>query len=121
MDLRIAMAVILLAGAQSGYAQAAQEAPVSPDGSKPSDGAITGGSIKRGGGAGTEGATPGIGAERTTSEDAVKRCNEMTGTLREQCLLQEKGAGAGGTRPPASGPEERKADPRAAPPPQNPR
>jgi hypothetical protein len=120
MNLRIAMTVILLAGAQSGYAQAAQEAPASPDGAKPSDGAITGGSIKRGGGAGTEGATPGIGAE-TSSEEAVKRCNEMTGTLREQCLLQEKGAGAGGTRAPASGPEERKADPRAAPPPQNPR
>jgi hypothetical protein len=121
MNLRTAMALALLAGAGNGYAQGAQEAPSAPDGTKPSDGAITGGSIKRGGGAGTEGATPGIGAETRTSEEAVRRCNEMTGTLREQCLLQEKGAGAGGTRPPGSGPDERKADPRAAPPPQNPR
>ena|SRR5688572_7873977 len=96
------------------------ESPAVRDGSKPApaDGAITGGSIRRGAGGGTEGATPGIGAERATSEEAVKRCNELSGSLREQCLLQEKGAGTGGT---LDKPEERRADPRAAPPPQNPR
>jgi hypothetical protein len=84
----------------------------------PADGAIKGGSISRGG-SGAEGATPGIGAESgTTSEEAIRRCNELSGSLREQCLLQERGAGMGGTR---DKPEERKADPREAPPPQNPR
>jgi hypothetical protein len=85
----------------------------------PADGAIKGGSISRGGGTGTEGATPGIGAESgSPSEEAVKRCNELSGSLREQCLLQERGAGTGSTR---DKPDERKADPREAPPPQNPR
>src|SRR5687767_6851445 len=76
----------------------------------PADGAIKGGSISRGAGTGTEGATPGIGAESgTPSEEAVKRCSELSGSLREQCLLQERGAGTGGTR---DKPDERKADPR---------
>jgi hypothetical protein len=44
--------------------------------------------------------------------------NELSGSLREQCLLQERGAGMGGTK---DKPDERKADPREAPPPQNPR
>jgi hypothetical protein len=90
------------------------------DGAKPApaDGAITGGSIRRGG-SGGEGATPGIGAERSSSsEEAMKRCNELSGSLREQCLLQERGAGMGGTK---DKPDEREADPREAPPPQNPR
>ena len=73
----------------------------------PADGAIKGGSISRG-----------ASSESTTPEEAVKRCNELSGSLREQCLLQERGAGTGGTR---DKPEERKADPREAPPPQNPR
>ena len=95
------------------------ESPGVSDGAKaaPADGAITGGSIRRGG-SGGEGATPGIGAERGSSEEAVKRCNELSGSLREQCLLQERGAGMGGTK---DKPDERKADPREAPPPQNPR
>ena len=96
------------------------ESPEVRDGSKtaPADGAITGGSIRQGAGRDTEGATPGMGAGTVTSEDAVKRCNELSGSLREQCLLQERGAGTGGT---ADKPEERRADPREAPPPQNPR
>jgi hypothetical protein len=96
------------------------ESPGVREGAKPApaDGAITGGSISRGG-SGGEGATPGIGAERSTSsEEAMKRCNELSGSLREQCLLQERGAGMGGTK---DKPDERKADPREAPPPQNPR
>ena len=77
------------------------------DGSRPSDGAIKGGSI-------LPGETAGMPAER-----AKNRCADLQGTLREQCLAQERGAGAGGTR----GPDADIAKPpptREAPPPQNP-
>ena len=120
--LTAAIALSLITSANFILAQSSgTESPEARDVTKPApaDGAITGGSIRRGGGEGTEGATPGIGAESTTSsEEAIKRCNELSGSLREQCLLQEKGAGTGGTR---DKPEDRKADPRSAPPPQNPR
>jgi hypothetical protein len=46
------------------------------------------------------------------SDRAITRCNQLTGTLREDCLRQERNAGAGGTRP---------SEPATAPPPQNPR
>jgi hypothetical protein len=116
-----AIALALISAANFLLAQTTgTESPEVRDGTKaaPAEGAITGGSIRRGAGTGTEGATPGIGAERPTSEEAVKRCNELSGSLREQCLLQERGAGAGGTQ---DKPEDRRADPRVAPPPQNPR
>ena len=38
--------------------------------------------------------------------------NELSGTLRDDCLRQERNAGAGATRP---------GEPATAPPPQNPR
>ena len=106
--LHAAIALALIMSANFILAQTTgTESPEVRDTTKPApaDGAITGGSIRR-------------GAESTTSEEAIKRCNELSGSLREQCLLQEKGAGTGGTR---EKPEDRKADPRAAPPPQNPR
>src|SRR5688500_13158930 len=107
------LVITLLAAPLLAVAQTPGTGTQSPsaDGARPSDGAITGGSIKQG----TE------KPSATTSEEAIKRCNEMSATLREQCLLQEKGAGAGGTRGANTKPDERKADPRAAPPPQNPR
>jgi hypothetical protein len=119
--LTAAIALALITSANFLLAQSSgTESPEARDVTKPApaDGAITGGSIRRGGGDGTGGATPGIGAESTTSEEAIRRCNELSGSLREQCLLQERGAGTGGTR---DKPEDRKADPRVAPPPQNPR
>jgi hypothetical protein len=120
--LHAAMALALITSANFILAQGTgTQSPGAGDTAKPTpaDGAIKGGSISRGGGAGTEGATPGIGAENgTSSEEAIRRCNELSGSLREQCLLQERGAGMGGTK---DKPDERKADPREAPPPQNPR
>jgi hypothetical protein len=80
----------------------------SRDGDRPSDGAIKGGSI-------VPGETGGM-----PSDKAKNRCNDLTGTLREQCLLQEQGASTGGTRTPD--PDITKStSPREAPPPQNPR
>ena len=77
-----------------------------PDGqdAKPSDGAIQGGSIR-------PGETSGAPDSRPTpapSPRGAERCRELSGTLREQCLEQERGSSAG-----ASAPGE--------PPPQNPR
>jgi hypothetical protein len=78
------------------------------DGSRPSDGAIKGGSILPGENAGIP------------SDRAQSRCNDLTGTLRDQCLAQEQGVSTGGTRLPDA--DVAKPPPtREAPPPQNPR
>jgi hypothetical protein len=113
--LRVLIAVALLGVANSASAQSTGDGMrgstppgTSRDGSKPSEGAITGGSI-------LPGEKSGVPADR-----AISRCNELSGTLREQCLLQEQGASTGGTRsPPAI--EQPKPEPRISPPPQNPR
>ena len=79
----------------------------SQDGSRPADGAIKGGSI-------VPGESSGVPTDRQ-----VSRCADLTGTLREQCLAQDKGAAAGGTMPPD--PDVVKPPTtREAPPPQNP-
>lgn len=46
------------------------------------------------------------------SRRAANRCGELSGALREQCLLEPQGAAAGASSLP---------EPRTAPPPQNPR
>jgi hypothetical protein len=78
------------------------------DGSRPSEGAIKGGSILPGENAGIP------------SDKAQNRCNDLSGTLREQCLAQEQGASTGGTRVPDID-VAKPPPPREAPPPQNPR
>ena len=54
----------------------------SQDGSRPADGAIKGGSILPG---------------ETSGVPGKKKCEELTGTLREDCLKQEREAGTGST------------------------
>jgi hypothetical protein len=76
------------------------------DGSRPSDGAIKGGSI-------VPGETGGLPGER------VKRCNELSGSLREDCLKKEQDANTGADAPDKGG--ARTEPERGAPPPQNPR
>ena len=66
----------------------------SQDGSRPADGAIKGGStIAPGETAGLPNRTP------VDSAEHQKRCAEMSGSLREECLKKESGA-TGGTTPP---------------------
>ena len=89
----------------------------SHDGAAPGDGAIKGGSI-------LPGETVGQPRETTrpSTSEGLKRCHELSGTLRDQCLLQESGASTGGTSevtPKRADPTVR--DPVSAPPPQNPR
>ena len=77
------------------------------DGSRPADGAIKGGAILPGEAAGMP------------DERAKSRCADLQGTLREQCLAQERRSSTGGTRLPD--PDiARPPQTREAPPPQNP-
>jgi hypothetical protein len=75
----------------------------SQDGSRPQDGAIKGGAILPGENAGVPGKA---------------KCGELTGTLLEDCLKQEREAGTGGTT--ESGVRETPLSPPLTTPPQNP-
>lgn len=73
-----------------------------PDGKdvKPSDGAIKGGSVLPGETSGTPDARP------APTPRGADRCNELSGTLREQCLEQERKSSAGATRAPGEPPPQ---------------
>lgn len=90
---------------------------ISQDGSSPSDGAIKGGSIQPGESSGMPSPLP------PSAEERARRCYELSGTLREQCLKDADAATGGATRAPGSlpRPDPSVRDPRTAPPPQNPR
>ena len=76
----------------------------SQDGSRPADGAIKGGSILPG--------------ERS-GVPAKAKCAELTGSLREDCLKQEREAGVGGSAT-ESGTRDTPPSPPVTTPPQNP-
>jgi hypothetical protein len=111
---RLAATLVLLGSAVPGLAQPTTDNPSStplgrgtaPDGTRPADGAIKGGSI-------VPGESSGVPTDRQ-----VNRCADLTGTLREQCVAQEKGAASGGTTPDAE--VVKPPTTREAPPPQNP-
>jgi hypothetical protein len=113
---RLAATVVLLGLALPGLAQPTTDNPSStplgrggaPGGARPADGAIKGGSI-------APGESSGVPTDRQ-----VSRCADLTGTMREQCLAQEKGAASGGTTPPDAD-VVKPPTTREAPPPQNPR
>jgi hypothetical protein len=71
---------------------------MSQDGSRPADGALNGGAVK-GGTSIAPGESAGM-PKRTPSEsaEAQKRCDELSGSLRDQCLQKDRnGAATGGT------------------------
>jgi|SRR6185503_16287867 len=115
--LRIAATIAALALTGGVFAQtpgADGSSRGSSDGSRPGDGAIKGGSIVPG----ESGGLP-----KTPSTDPAerdRRCGELSGTLRDDCLLKEQSANTGANRAPDSG-GAKNAPPRDAPPPQNPR
>lgn len=82
----------------------------SQDGAAPAEGAIKGGAIR-------PGETGGVPDNRS-----MRRCEDLEGTLREQCLRDIAPSG-GATRAPEPAPLPGPAgrEPRAEPPPQNPR
>ena len=67
---------------------------MSQDGSGPLDGAVKGGSIVPGESAGV----PNKGSQ-TSSTERLKRCEELGGTLRQQCLDRERSAAGGSSAP----------------------
>ena len=78
----------------------------SQDGSRPADGAIKGGSILPG---------------ETSGMPAKRKCEELTGTLREDCLKQERDGGTGSTGSTDTRVRELPPSPPVTTPPQNPR
>lgn len=111
--LAVAFSLFLSASA---LGQSAPRGTVPPgtsgDGSRPSDGAIQGGTILPGERGGMPDGAP-------TPERRAARCNELSGTLRDDCLRREQDASTGESRgPDLYGP---RSVPPSAPPPQNPR
>jgi len=107
----LVLAVTWLAFAGLSVAQEPGRGSIPPgtsqDGSRAAEGAIKGGSIQPGESSGMP--------DRTTW-----RCNQLSGSLREQCLKDaDAGSASGGATRPKPDPNVR--DPRQAPPPQNPR
>jgi hypothetical protein len=92
--------------------------PGSIDGSRPSDGAIQGGSILPG----ESGGRPAAGRGPTTPQDRPEgRCQQLSGTLREQCLLDAQRANGGrDAAPVTSGSSSGRSAPPLDPPPGNP-
>jgi hypothetical protein len=88
-----------LAFAQTGEPARGTTPPgTSQDGSRPADGALKGGTtIAPGETAGVPGRKPG----NTPAESAEmrRRCDELTGPLRDECLDKPGGAAAGGSAP----------------------
>lgn len=106
------------AAAQTGDSGRGSTPPgMSRDGAAPGDGAITGGAIQPG----ERGGMP-DGSSNTPREDAQKRCAELEGILKDQCMKDAVRAGSGRTVPPSKAPiGGSEIEPRVAPPPQNPR
>src|SRR3954467_1259270 len=67
---------------------------MSQDGSGPADGAVKGGSILPGEGAGVPNKD-----SKTTSTDRLKRCDQLNGSLREDCMSKERSAAGGSSAP----------------------
>lgn len=120
---RLFAATALIAFSAAASAQAPERGNTPPgmsrDGSGPGDGAINGGSIAPG----ERGGVPSGRDTNAGREEALKRCNDLEGVLREQCLKNADGAGSGATSVPANKAPTGGSDiePRVAPPPQNPR
>ena len=89
-----------LALAQSGDATRGNTPPgMSQDGGRPMDGAVKGGSI-------VPGEKAGMPDKEISSTERQKRCDELSGTLREDCLKKERSA-AGGSSAPAPRPRNK--------------
>jgi hypothetical protein len=88
---RVLLAILTIALVNPVFAQSGERGSVPPgesrDGAAPSDGALKGGSI-----------LPGETAGIPDKNKPQKRCEELPGTLREDCLKQERDAAAGGSK-----------------------
>lgn len=83
----LALALAGAAAAQTGEQRGSAPLGTAQDGSRPADGAIKGGTIAPG----ESGGMP---------ERKPNRCYDLSGTLREDCLKQEREAAGGETKLP---------------------
>ena len=93
MRYRLLVALALTASVSIAQQRGNTPPGMSQDGSKPADGAIKGGS------AGGTSIMP--GEQGGLPNKDIQRCNDLNGSLREECLKKERdsGAGAGATMP----------------------
>jgi hypothetical protein len=100
--MKTALAATLLAFASAVCAQGSNDMRgtvphgSAADGSRPADGAITGGSIQPGERSGIPTSKPSAGV---SLEERIRRCEQLVGTLRDDCLRKERSSGAGGSQP----------------------
>lgn len=91
---RLVVAVLAIALSAGAFGQSGERGSVPPgqsrDGAAPSDGAIKGGTI-----------LPGESGGMPDQTKMKQRCDELSGTLREDCLKQEREAGSGETKAPS--------------------
>lgn len=84
-----------LALAQAGDPARGNTPPgTSQDGSGPLDGAVKGGSIVPGESAGVPNKD-----SQTPAAERLKRCDELNGTLRQDCIARERSAAGGSSAP----------------------
>ena len=90
--LFVTLLAVALAGAAFGQSGERGSTPPgqSRDGAAPSDGAIKGGAI-----------LPGESGGMPDRAKLEKRCDELSGTLREDCLKQQREAASGETKLPS--------------------
>ena len=95
LSLMCALAFAQTTGQKAGEPARGTTPPgMSQDGARPADGAIKGGSsIAPGETAGTPSRTPGESAEMR------RRCDQLTGPLRDECLDKPRDSAAGGSAP----------------------
>jgi hypothetical protein len=94
-----------IALAQAGDATRGNTPPgMSQDGSRAADGAVKGGSIVPGESAGVPNKDSSTGAT-----ERLKRCGELNGSLREDCLSKERSAAGGSSAPRKNDPREGKS------------
>jgi hypothetical protein len=106
--IRLALVLALLGWSAGSVAQAPDSNSAAEDPAKP---------IER---ADPRKATPDLGAGAPTpAQRAKSRCDDLKGTLRERCILEEQGTSSGGTTAPETVPPDRHGAP-SPPPPQNP-
>jgi hypothetical protein len=111
-SFRLWVAALALALPGAAMAQAQDRGSVPPgqsrDGGAPSDGALKGGAI-----------LPGESGGMPDGAKTQARCEELSGSLREECLKQARNGGAGATTERPTG--ETQPSPPLTTPPQNPR
>jgi hypothetical protein len=91
---RLRIAITLLAFASAAWGQEGRRGSIPPgqsrDGAAPSEGALKGGTI-------LPGETGGMPDSPTDQAKIEQRCQELSGTLREDCLRQGREAASGGS------------------------